>query len=126
MLVNLEINKENLEKNLEKIRFINKNIICVIKDNAYGLGIENILPILLENNCNYFAVAYIDEAVKIREILKNFENVVIVSNEVGMGLVPAYPLGRYFREIAGKMNQFVAEKADEAYFVVSGISMKIK
>ena len=73
MLVNLEINKENLEKNLEKIRFINKNIICVIKDNAYGLGIGNILPILLENNCNYFAVAYIDEAIKIREILKNFE-----------------------------------------------------
>ena len=73
MLVNLEINRENLKKNLEKIRFINKNIICVIKDNAYGLGIENILPILLENNCNYFAVAYSDEAVKIREILKNFE-----------------------------------------------------
>ena len=73
MLVNLEINKENLEKNLEKIRSINKNIICVIKDNAYGLGIGNILPILIENNCNYFAVAYIDEAIKIREILKNFE-----------------------------------------------------
>jgi len=73
MLVNLEINKENLRKNLEKIRSINKNIICVIKDNAYGLGIKNILPILLENNCNYFAVAYVDEAVKIREILKNFE-----------------------------------------------------
>jgi len=73
MLVNLEINRENLKKNLEKIRSINKNIICVIKDNAYGLGIENILPILLENNCNYFAVAYIDEAVKIRKILKNFE-----------------------------------------------------
>ena len=73
MLVNLEINRENLKKNLEKIRSINKNIICVIKDNAYGLGIENILPILLENNYNYFAVAYIDEAVKIRKILKNFE-----------------------------------------------------
>ena len=73
MIVNLEINKENLEKNLEKIRFINKNIICVIKDNAYGLGIENIFPILLENNCNYFAVAYIEEAIKIGEILKNFE-----------------------------------------------------
>ena len=73
MLVNLEINKENLRKNLEKIRSINKNIICVIKDNAYGLGIGNILPILIENNCNYFAVAYIDEEIKIREILKNFE-----------------------------------------------------
>ena len=66
------------------------------------------------------------EVQNLCEILKNFENVVIVSNEVGMGLVPAYPLGRYFREIAGKMNQIVAEKADEVYFVVSGIPMKIK
>ena len=73
MLVNLEINRENLRKNLEKIRSINKNVICVIKDNAYGLGIENILPILLENNCNYFAVAYLEEAIKICKILKNFE-----------------------------------------------------
>ena len=73
MLVKLEINRENLERNLEKIRSINKNIICVIKDNAYGLGIENIFSILLENNCNYFAVAYIEEAIKIQEILKNFE-----------------------------------------------------
>jgi len=73
MLVKLEINRENLKRNLEKIRSINKNIICVIKDNAYGLGIENIFPILLENNCNYFAVAYIEEAIKIREILKKFE-----------------------------------------------------
>ena len=66
------------------------------------------------------------EVQNLCKIFKNFENVVIVSNEVGMGLVPAYPLGRYFREIAGKMNQFVAEKSDEAYFVVSGIPMKIK
>ena len=56
----------------------------------------------------------------------NFENTIIVSNELGMGLVPNYPLGRYFREIAGKMNQIVAETADEVYFVVSGIAMKIK
>ena len=65
----------------------------------------------------------------VNELLKvsqNFENVIIVSNELGMGLVPSYPLGRYFREIAGKMNQVVAEKADEVYFVVSGIPMKIK
>ena len=73
MLVNLKINKENLRKNLEKIRSINKNIICVIKDNAYGLGIKNILPILLENSSNYFAVAYIEEAEKTRKILENFE-----------------------------------------------------
>lgn len=59
-------------------------------------------------------------------IVNRFENVIIVSNELGMGIVPSYPLGRYFREIAGKMNQKIAEIADEAYFVVSGIPMKIK
>ena len=59
-------------------------------------------------------------------IVNKFENTVVVSNEIGMGLVPSYPLGRYFREIAGKMNQVVARKADEVYFIVSGIPMKIK
>lgn len=72
-----------------------------------------------------------DERVKkelkeLIEVSKNYENVVIVSNELGMGIVPVTPLGRYFREIAGKMNQYVAQKADEVYFVVSGIPMKIK
>ena len=73
MLVNLEINKSNLEKNLKIVRSINKNLICVIKDNAYGLGIENILPILLENKCDYFAVAYIEETLKIQEVLENLK-----------------------------------------------------
>ena len=59
-------------------------------------------------------------------ITNQFENTIIVSNELGLGLVPSYPLGRYFREIAGKMNQVVAKRADEVYFVVSGIPMKIK
>lgn len=66
------------------------------------------------------------EVEKLVQISKNYENVVIVSNELGMGVVPPTPLGRYFREIAGKMNQYVAQNANEVYFVVSGISMKIK
>ena len=73
MLVNLKINKLNLEKNLKIVRSINKSLICVIKDNAYGLGVENILPILLENKCDYFAVAYIEEAVKIQKVLENLK-----------------------------------------------------
>ena len=39
-----------------------------MKDDAYGLGIENILPILIENGCNYYAVAYIEEALEIKKI----------------------------------------------------------
>lgn len=64
--------------------------------------------------------------IELLNVADQFENAIIVSNELGMGLVPSYPLGRSFREIAGKMNQIVAEKADEVYLVVSGIPMKIK
>jgi adenosylcobinamide kinase / adenosylcobinamide-phosphate guanylyltransferase len=50
----------------------------------------------------------------------------IVSNELGMGIVPDAPLGRYYRDIAGKMNQFIAAEADDVYMMLSGIPMKIK
>ena len=50
----------------------------------------------------------------------------MVSNEVGLGLVPSYKLGSYFRDISGRMNQYVACRADEVYFTVSGIPMKLK
>jgi len=50
----------------------------------------------------------------------------IVSNEVGMGIVPENDLARRFREWAGFLNQKVAEIADEVYFMVSGIPVKIK
>ena len=68
MLIDLEISRNKIEKNLEKIKRINENIIYVLKDDAYGLGIENILPILIENGCNYYAVAYIEEALEIKKI----------------------------------------------------------
>jgi len=52
--------------------------------------------------------------------------VIIVSNEVGLGIVPDNKLGRGFRDIAGRINQIVASKADNVFFLVSGIPWKIK
>jgi adenosylcobinamide kinase/adenosylcobinamide-phosphate guanylyltransferase len=51
---------------------------------------------------------------------------VIVSNELGMGLVPDEADSRQFREVAGALNRLVAKEADEAYFVVSGIPLRLK
>ncbi|MCD5391000.1 bifunctional adenosylcobinamide kinase/adenosylcobinamide-phosphate guanylyltransferase [candidate division NPL-UPA2 bacterium] len=51
---------------------------------------------------------------------------IIVSNEVGMGIVPDSELGRRFRDIAGRVNQMVAKEADEVYLLVSGLPIKIK
>jgi adenosylcobinamide kinase/adenosylcobinamide-phosphate guanylyltransferase len=52
--------------------------------------------------------------------------VIIVSNEVGMGIVPENRLARIFRDIAGQANQIVAAAADEAWLVASGIPLKLK
>ncbi len=51
---------------------------------------------------------------------------IIVSNEVGLGIVPDNPLARKFRDLAGMLNQKVARFADEVYFTASGIPVKIK
>ncbi|MDD5079246.1 MAG: bifunctional adenosylcobinamide kinase/adenosylcobinamide-phosphate guanylyltransferase [Candidatus Omnitrophica bacterium] len=67
---------------------------------------------------------------EIRNMLKNLKKkkarAIIVSNEVGLGLVPANKLGRDFRDIAGKVNQLAAKRADEVFLTISGIPLKIK
>jgi adenosylcobinamide kinase/adenosylcobinamide-phosphate guanylyltransferase len=50
----------------------------------------------------------------------------VVSNEVGLGLVPPYPLGRAYRDLLGRANQRLAAAADEVYFLVAGVPMKIR
>lgn len=51
---------------------------------------------------------------------------ILVTNELGMGVVPPYALGRAVRDIAGRVNQQLARAADEVYLCVSGIPVKIK
>ncbi len=62
----------------------------------------------------------------IERMEKGQKKLIVVTNEVGMGLVPAYRLGSIFRDIAGRVNQYLAMRADEVYFMVSAIPMKIK
>ncbi len=53
-------------------------------------------------------------------------SVVLVSNEVGMGVVPEYPLGRAFRDEAGMLNQAVAQTADRVVFLAAGLPLWLK
>jgi len=61
------------------------------------------------------------KAIKIRP-----EPWVIVSNEVGMGIVPDTLMGRVFRDVQGRANQRLAALADEVYLMVAGIPLKVK
>ena len=51
---------------------------------------------------------------------------VIVSNEVGLGLVPPYPVGRLFRDVLGRANQTLARRANQVIFMVAGLPMVVK
>ncbi|MBF0587133.1 bifunctional adenosylcobinamide kinase/adenosylcobinamide-phosphate guanylyltransferase [Prosthecochloris sp. N3] len=53
-------------------------------------------------------------------------HVILVSNEVGMGIVPEHAMARRFRDLAGMINQKVAAVATEAYFLCSGLPMCLK
>lgn len=50
---------------------------------------------------------------------------IIVSNEVGMGLVPPYPMGRLYRDLLGRSNQRIASIADQVIFMIAGIPMDL-
>ncbi len=53
-------------------------------------------------------------------------SVIMVSNEVGGGIVPSNPLSRRFRDLAGRTNQSIAAIADEAYYIVAGMPIKMR
>ncbi len=88
---------------------------------------------LLVNNLMLQPEGEIDE----EEILKKIStlaqvsceataHVIIVSNEVGWGIVPADPLSRLYRDIIGRANQILASYADEAYVTIAGIPIELK
>ena len=77
---------------------------------------------------------YQDQNERISEIVDDFfsglsesdETIIVVSNEVGMGIVPDNKLARDYRDQLGFLNQRMARKADEVYVLFSGIPVKIK
>ena len=67
---------------------------------------------------------------KVEELLRAIRatraRVIVVTNELGLGLVPVSASVRAFRDLAGRVNQRIAEEAEEVYFVVSGQRLRIK
>lgn len=83
---------------------------------------------------NFFVDHKNDVALSLEEAKKEFldiakhqnANIIIVTNEIGMGVHAETHIGRKFVELQGWMNQFLAENADQVVLMVSGIPVKIK
>ncbi len=67
------------------------------------------------------------EADKLISVVQGLPaHTLIISNEVGMGIVPITPLGRAYRDILGEVNQRIAAAADNVYLIVAGIPLVVK
>ena len=126
----------------------------VLRYGSYGGIIRTIMPeekntilldcvtvmitnILCEEDRDFDKLSASDIEKLENEIIKELSNLVkairdedktliIVSNEVGMSVVPSYRLGRIFSDISGKANQVLASLSDEVYVAISGLPLRLK
>ncbi len=98
--------------------------ITLLVSNIFGLHGEAAMEHIEES------VLETEVSTEIKELIACIGKVnagfIMVSNEVGLGLVPDNRLGRLYRDLLGKVNQMLAQHSDEVYLMVSGLPVKIK
>lgn len=123
---------KNLPEMLEKVNILKNAVILLdcLTNMATNIMFETEVgdfDNLSEDELNKIEKTVNCEVEALLEYVKNKNvDLVVVSNELGMGVVPPYSLGRHFRDICGRINQIVAGHSNEAYLVVSGIEIRIK
>lgn len=94
--------------------------------NAATVVVEDLTLLLSNVMADVGADAEARVEQEINELLALQAHVILVSNEVGMGLVPPYPVGRVFRDALGRINQAAAAACAEAYLLVAGVPLRLK
>ena len=95
-----------------------------------GVALVDCLTVWLGNLYHHFS----GEETKVRERIEEFLiamdaapcDLILVTNEVGWGIVPENPLARSFRDMAGTLNRKAAEKAAHVYLICMGIPLTLK
>lgn len=100
---------------------------CILIDDMTLLASNVILALPDDVDTPTAEKAVLEETGKLLEALGQVDaDVIIVSNEVGLGIVPATKLGRNYRDALGRANQKLAQAADSVLFMVSGLPMSVK
>lgn len=111
---------ENIEeeKYLSKLSLNNKTVVL----DCITLWLTNFFT-----DTNYQVTESLEQAKKELDVFfKQEMNLIIISNEIGMGTHATTDVGRKFADLQGWMNQYIAQKSDTVTFMVSGIPIKVK
>jgi adenosylcobinamide kinase/adenosylcobinamide-phosphate guanylyltransferase len=101
-------------------------VAALVETDGRGARLVDCLTLWL-SNLMHAERNWENEALRLVEALgRQNSPVVLVTNEVGLGIVPDNALARRFRDAAGILNQMVARVADEVEFVVAGLPMRVK
>lgn len=106
------------ETNIHKLPIENKVVVI----DCVTLWLTNLF-VAFENNINDSLTAFKEEIDALTELSGTF---IIISNEIGMGVHADTEIGRKFTDLQGWANQYVASKAEEAIFMVSGLALNLK
>lgn len=125
---------ETLEVTSEVGRHTTKTIkgAKVVIVDCITLLINNLFTRYLGNNESDVDASLLDEKItdEIHELINCMDQVsatfIIVTNEVGLGIVPDNKVARLYRDLLGKVNQLLAERAEQVYLMVSGIPLPLK
>ena len=121
------LNWETLESPCEVAESINK------KTGEYPVVVIDCITMLVSN----VMLGASDETAAESEVIKEIDSLIntmqskssvfiLVTNEVGLGIVPDNELSRVYRDLLGRANQLLARHADEVYLLVAGIPVKVK
>ena len=81
---------------------------------------------MLSNRHSEEALQEVDRLLATLTLLPDQKTLLIVSNEVGLGIHPAYAVSRVYRDILGRVNQRLAQSAERVYLMVAGLAVDIK
>jgi len=113
-----------IRQKIGKAQVVIVDCIALLVSNVFGQYAdqidEQIDAILIEKEVT-------GEVSELAECIKHIDaSFIIVTNEVGTGLVPTTKIGRLYRDLLGKANQLLAQNVDEVYLMVAGLPVKIK
>jgi len=109
-----------IARNIGRARTVIIDCITLLINNVFQQHDEKADAALLEK-------AVIAEIKELLDCIDRFDaHFIIVTNEVGLGIIPADRVSRLYRDLLGKANQMLAEHADEVYLMVAGIPLVVK